>query len=305
MQRSSFEGAPLEAAFWRRGDFSLLNGEREVFGGLVAGEDADAQTRRKRQRSTAKVKFSNEEDEALLKKARGEIFKEKSWPEACFEMFGERFNARQCLQRLLASLYAPETSADEDQKLMFLVTQLGDHWQLIADILQTKSSSAHAHRYRQHLEGKHWLQLQGIERKRQSWSKDDDKRLRMAVSAYPNFEWALIAQHFPDRTQVQCRDRWKNVLDPRLGRKSTSSTQKWESFEAQKLEELVKIHGESNWSKVSEALNAFLAESHCDHRRTGQMCRKKFKNRRSSQKQFSEKEFFSEVARAKEEREKD
>ncbi len=40
--------------------------------------------------------------------------------------------------------------------------------------------------------------------------------LTFAVKAYGNRNWIQIQQHVPGRTDVQCRERWVNVLDPDL-----------------------------------------------------------------------------------------
>jgi hypothetical protein len=36
-----------------------------------------------------------------------------------------------------------------------------------------------------------------------------------AVTEYGE-KWSKVAQHVPTRTDVQCRERFKNVLDPKL-----------------------------------------------------------------------------------------
>ena len=38
----------------------------------------------------------------------------------------------------------------------------------------------------------------------------------MAVKAYGHGNWAKIQRHVPGRTDVQCRERWANVLNPEL-----------------------------------------------------------------------------------------
>lgn len=40
--------------------------------------------------------------------------------------------------------------------------------------------------------------------------------LRMAVQLHNGKNWKKIAQHFKDRTDVQCLHRWQKVLDPKL-----------------------------------------------------------------------------------------
>lgn len=38
----------------------------------------------------------------------------------------------------------------------------------------------------------------------------------MAVKAYGAGHWMLIQRHVEGRTDVQCRERWANVLNPNL-----------------------------------------------------------------------------------------
>lgn len=40
--------------------------------------------------------------------------------------------------------------------------------------------------------------------------------LAIAVNAYGSGNWTRIHKHIPGRTDVQCRERWVNVLNPEL-----------------------------------------------------------------------------------------
>jgi hypothetical protein len=40
--------------------------------------------------------------------------------------------------------------------------------------------------------------------------------LTAAVQAYGSHSWIKVQQHVPGRTDVQCRERWVNILDPEL-----------------------------------------------------------------------------------------
>lgn len=48
-----------------------------------------------------------------------------------------------------------------------------------------------------------------------------EQMLVLAVKAYTtqdpkNFPWVKIQMHVPGRTDVQCRERWVNILDPSI-----------------------------------------------------------------------------------------
>jgi hypothetical protein len=47
------------------------------------------------------------------------------------------------------------------------------------------------------------------------WSKEEDARLKQLVEEY-NEKWDVIAELFPDRSDVQCQQRWTKVVNPEL-----------------------------------------------------------------------------------------
>ena len=77
--------------------------------------------------------------------------------------------------------------------------------------------------------------------------------LKEAVAEYGNTSWILIQQHVPGRTDVQCRERYCNVVDPMISR------EKWTEQEDQNLLEAVKLIGAGNWAQVRCAAHAFFA----------------------------------------------
>ena len=48
------------------------------------------------------------------------------------------------------------------------------------------------------------------------WQPREDALLKRYVAAYGTERWSVISQHIPGRRGKQCRERWKNHLDPRL-----------------------------------------------------------------------------------------
>ncbi|KAJ0105302.1 hypothetical protein Patl1_19704 [Pistacia atlantica] len=79
------------------------------------------------------------------------------------------------------------------------------------------------------------------------WTPDEDKRLTAAAILFGPKNWKKMAQFVPGRTQVQCRGRWVNSLDPSVNRGE------WTEEEDLMLEAALEEHGFS-WSKVAAAL---------------------------------------------------
>lgn len=44
------------------------------------------------------------------------------------------------------------------------------------------------------------------------WTPDEDKRLRVATMLFGAKNWKKIAQFVPGRTQVQCRERYMQLI---------------------------------------------------------------------------------------------
>lgn len=82
-------------------------------------------------------------------------------------------------------------------------------------------------------------------RRPRHWNQNEDKRLEWAVRQYGERNWKQIATYIPTRTHVQCLQRWKKALDPRLVKGQ------WTDAEDMLLRKLVKNYG-FNWKKIAE-----------------------------------------------------
>ena len=60
----------------------------------------------------------------------------------------------------------------------------------------------------------HWEQIRPIIKG--PWHRDQDALLTKYVNKYGSESWSIIAAHIPGRSGKQCRERWKNHLDPTL-----------------------------------------------------------------------------------------
>lgn len=150
----------------------------------------------------------------------------------------------QCLARYQRSLNAcilkREWTEDEDDELRMAVEKFGEHnWQSVASLLKGRTGPQCSNRWKKSL---HPTRLRvGL------WNQDEDKHLKVAVILFGPKNWKKISQFVPGRTQVQCRERWVNCLDPSLNKGE------WTKEEDSRLRAAIAEHGHC-WSKVAAHL---------------------------------------------------
>ncbi|XP_013168840.1 PREDICTED: myb protein-like isoform X2 [Papilio xuthus] len=93
------------------------------------------------------------------------------------------------------------------------------------------------------------------------WTKEEDKRLKTYVKMYSE-NWELIAAQFPDRSDVQCQQRWTKVVNPELVKGP------WTKEEDEKVMELVAKYGPKKWTLIARHLKG----------RIGKQCRERWHN---------------------------
>ncbi|CAO2820494.1 unnamed protein product [Amaranthus hypochondriacus] len=173
------------------------------------------------------------------------------------EKLGTNRTPFQCLVRyqrsLNASIMKRVWTEDEDAQLCSAVEAFGEsNWQAVASVFEGRTGTQCSNRWRKTL-------LPARQRVGR-WSTDEDKRLRVAVTLFGYKSWHRIAQFVPGRTQVQCRERWVNVLDPSL------KHGEWTKEEDMKLKEAISEYGYC-WSKIAG----------CVPLRTDNQCRRRWK----------------------------
>ncbi|KAI1374099.1 hypothetical protein F4677DRAFT_427119 [Hypoxylon crocopeplum] len=89
---------------------------------------------------------------------------------------------------------------------------------------------------------KRWHKIHG-QRHRGTWSKAEDTKLMQAVERH-GARWTAVSDVVGTRTPDQCHKRWRNALNPSLG-KST-----WTQADDDCLLAAVMLHGR-NWSSIS------------------------------------------------------
>ncbi|EPS66301.1 hypothetical protein M569_08471, partial [Genlisea aurea] len=167
-------------------------------------------------------------------------------------LLGTSRTPSQCLARyqrsLNASMLKRDWSPQEDDDLRAAVETYGEgNWQLVAAAMEGRTGTQCSNR---------WLKTLNPTRQRVGkWSAEEDKRLKVAVTLLGPKTWKKIASCVPGRTQVQCRERWVNCLNPSL------NLSKWSREEDMKLEEAIALHGHC-WSKVAACIPN-RTDNHC------------------------------------------
>ncbi|KYN14706.1 Transcriptional activator Myb [Trachymyrmex cornetzi] len=96
------------------------------------------------------------------------------------------------------------------------------------------------------------------------WTKDEDALLKQLVSNAEQqvLRWDIIAGQFPDRSDVQCQQRWAKVVNPELVKGP------WTKEEDEKVVELVRKYGPKKWTVIARHLKG----------RIGKQCRERWHN---------------------------
>jgi hypothetical protein len=87
------------------------------------------------------------------------------------------------------------------------------------------------------------------------WTGDEDGKLKDAIQTHGSKNWIAISALVPGRTKLQCRSRWKDVLDPSIGRAS-GRTGQWVDDEDSKLKNAVQTHGCKNWETIAALVSS-------------------------------------------------
>jgi hypothetical protein len=186
--------------------------------------------------------WTKAEDKKLLSIVQAHDMVE--WAAIAEEMGTQRTPA-QCAIRfqrsLNASILRSNWTAEEDEQLQAAVEKFGEKdWQSVAACMEGRLGSQCMSR---------WTKVLHPDRHRRGrWLPEEDTRLKWAVSVYGPRGWKNIAAHVPGRSDVQCRERWCNVLDPSV------KIDEWTPEEDAKLENLVVKYGRHRWAAVGAEL---------------------------------------------------
>ncbi|KAJ6253779.1 myb protein-related [Anaeramoeba flamelloides] len=112
------------------------------------------------------------------------------------------------------------------------------NWESIANYFEDKDSTQCLHR---------WSKVLNPKLKKGKWSEEEDQRLVKMVEKYGSSNWSKVASHIKNRSSKQCRERWKNQLDP------TIKKGPWSKEEDQILTDLFQKLG-PKWSQMRNHL---------------------------------------------------
>lgn len=186
-----------------------------------------------------RFKFSKKEDAILKKNLLFSVEAENiDWAAVARE--AQTKNAFQLFVRSLeiSNFYAyKKWTSIEDNILRKAILYYGPkNWQQISYCLDGRNNSQCFHR---------WMKGINPKIKRNKWSFEEDLTLGVALRIYGNKKWSKIANHLNGRTDIQCRERFCNILDPNL------EEVEWKSAEDIKLLSLYEKYG-NKWSKIAK-----------------------------------------------------
>jgi hypothetical protein len=225
-------------------------------------ESLDHTTARKDKRNK---RWTVEEDAKLTKVVTEHGNK---WSEVATLIPGRTNN--QCRQRWEKSLdpdiNTDKWTAQEEARLVDAVQKRGKDWVAVAALVPGRNNTQCCRR---------WCKTLNPATTKGRWTLEEDQKLSQVIADHGT-KWALVTAMIPGRTSDQCRQRWRNNLDPGLrttqGASSAAACNynnkgKWTAQEDAKLAQAVKEHGDNNWVAVA-ALVPGRRNDQCRHRWT-------------------------------------
>jgi myb proto-oncogene protein len=135
------------------------------------------------------------------------------WEEIAAEL-GTNRTIAQCFSKYMAhknnTLSKRKFTKEEDKRLVDAVKLFGNwNWQQVASVMDNRTGQQCLHR---------WSKSLDPAIKRTPWTQQEDQILTNTVKIYGAGNWRKIQRFVKGRTDVQCRERWMNILHPSLNR---------------------------------------------------------------------------------------
>jgi hypothetical protein len=139
-------------------------------------------------------------------------------------------------------------TTDDDNKLKNAVEKHGEeNWTAIAALLPGRTKIQCWRRWHDAVDPK----IDRTAPRTGRWTADEDNKLKEAAAKYGGHNWDVVAESVPSRSPRQCRDRWRNALDPSVGM-DVARTGHWTADEDSKLKDAVQKCGGKNWTAIAK-----------------------------------------------------
>jgi myb proto-oncogene protein len=153
-------------------------------------------------------------------------------------------------------------TAFEGSKLKEAVqTHGGKDWAVISALIPGRTKKQCNNRWHHDNLG---CNIVSASRRTGKWVEDEDSKLKDAVQTHGDKNWVTISALVPGRTKKQCSDRWRDTLNPSIGR-ANGREGKWTPVEDSKLNDAVQTHDCKNWAAIT-ALVPGRARTQCRSR---------------------------------------
>ncbi|KAI1315641.1 dolichyl-P-Man:Man(5)GlcNAc(2)-PP-dolichol alpha-1,3-mannosyltransferase [Mortierella claussenii] len=191
-------------------------------------------------------------------------YQERNWIQIALDLDTNR-TAVECFRKyhskMTRAISKDVWTKSEELLLVEAVRVLGDqNWQQVSYCFENRTPAQCMH---------HWTKCINPAIRRGRWMEEEDGALRAALKVYGEGRWTKIQQHILGRTDVQCRERYMNVLSPNV------KTGSWSIEEINKLEELVKEHGQKKWALIASKMDG----------RTDNQCARRYRMKHRDEKQ--------------------
>ncbi|KAG0240368.1 Myb-like DNA-binding domain protein [Mortierella sp. GBA43] len=168
-------------------------------------------------------------------------YHERNWIQIALDLGTNRTSA-QCFKKYMSGKATKSQSKEpwsekEDSILKEAVQVMGEkNWQQISHCFDNRTAAQCMYR---------WTKSINPAIRRGRWTEEEDGALRMAATMYGESYWTKVQHHIIGRTDVQCRERYMNVLSPKV------KSGPWSKEENEKLVGLVEGQGMTKWSDIA------------------------------------------------------
>eukprot|EP00045_Choanoeca_perplexa_P013506 m.153647 g.153647 ORF g.153647 m.153647 type:complete len:867 (+) comp16371_c0_seq23:131-2731(+) len=209
--------------------------------------------------SSAKRKWPKEEDAMLLRLVKDHPGKDFGWYAAELAKKLPHLPARKRIDTIVRyqrhlnkERQKVKWTKEDDQRLTAIMADIPSRdWMQASRLMKDRTGPQCMHR---------WLKSIDPSISRSKWRKEEDLKLAEGVAQYGKV-WAKVQRLLPNRTDMQCRERFVNVLAKREDMASRANLDdsitwrrgRWVPEEDAKLLEIVESFG-AKWSLVARAM---------------------------------------------------